>query len=109
MAWHAPQPTKKEEGLIFNLNSNSKSAAGSGESSSGQAVFPEGCPVFENSLKSRHQICFDFKGKRGCYVWTHKETGKQYIGSSINLSLRLTDDFFFFFLKTKKKNIEMGI
>jgi len=41
-------PTKKEEGLIFNLNSNSKSAAGSDESSSGQAVFPEGCPVFEN-------------------------------------------------------------
>jgi len=66
-------------------------AAGSGKSSSGYAVFPEGCPVFEDSFKSRHQICFDFKGKRGCYVWTHKETGKQYVGSSRNLSLRLTD------------------
>ena len=82
---------KKEEGLIFNLNFNSESTSGSGKSSSGQAIFPEGCPVFEDSLKSRHQICFDFKGKRGCYLWTHKETGKQYIGSSRNLSLRLGD------------------
>lgn len=58
---------------------------------SSTVVFPEGCPIFDNPLKSRHQICFDFKDKRGCYLWTHKETGKQYIGSSRNLSLRLTE------------------
>ena len=60
-------------------------------STTGTVVFPEGSPSFENPLKSRHQICFDFKDKRGCYLWTHKETGKQYIGSSRNLGLRLID------------------
>ena len=55
------------------------------------AVFPADTSVtFENPLKSRHDICFNYKNFRGCYLWTSKTTGKQYIGSSINLSLRLT-------------------
>lgn len=58
------------------------------------AVFPEDTSVtYENPLKSRHDICFNFKNLRGCYLWTSKTTGKQYIGSSRNLSLRLTEYF----------------
>ncbi|EUC39971.1 hypothetical protein COCMIDRAFT_109991, partial [Bipolaris oryzae ATCC 44560] len=49
--------------------------------------------TYENPLKSRHDICFNYKNFRGCYLWTSKTTGKQYIGSSINLSLRLTEYF----------------
>jgi len=58
------------------------------------AVFPTDTSVtYENPLKSRHDICFNYKNFRGCYLWTSKTTGKQYIGSSINLSLRLTEYF----------------
>lgn len=58
------------------------------------AVFPvDTSVVYENPLKSRHDICFNYKNLKGCYLWTHKTTGKQYIGSSRNLSLRLTEYF----------------
>lgn len=61
--------------------------------SAGIIAFPVNSPSFEYPLKSRHQICFDFRNKRGCYLWTHKETGKQYVGSSRNLGLRLSEYF----------------
>lgn len=58
------------------------------------AAFPTDTSVtYENPLKSRHEICFNYKNFRGCYLWTSKTTGKQYIGSSINLSLRLAKYF----------------
>lgn len=54
-------------------------------------VFPANSSSFQNPLESKYKICFDFKNKRGCYLWTHKESGKQYIGSSRNLGLRLSE------------------
>lgn len=53
--------------------------------------FPANSPSFQNPLESKHKICFDFKNKRGCYLWTHKQSSKQYIGSSRNLSFRLSE------------------
>lgn len=58
------------------------------------AVFPlDSSIIYENSLKSRHDICFNYRDLRGVYLWTSKTTGKQYIGSSRNLSLRLAEYF----------------
>lgn len=58
------------------------------------AVFPlDSSVTYENPLKSRHDICFNYRNLRGCYLWTSKTTGKQYIGSSRNLSLILTEYF----------------
>ena len=34
-----------------------------------------------------------YKNKRGVYLWTNKINGHQYIGSSMNLSSRLSDYF----------------
>lgn len=56
-------------------------------------AFPVNCPTFQNPLENKEQICFNFKNKRGCYLWTHNKSGKQYIGSSRNLSLRLSEYF----------------
>jgi group I intron endonuclease len=57
----------------------------------GVVAFPANSPSFKNPLESKHQICFDFRNQRGCYLCTHKKSGKQYIGSSINLSSRLSE------------------
>ena len=33
-------------------------------------AFPVNSPTFQNTLqKSKHQICFDFRDTRGCYLW----------------------------------------
>lgn len=56
-------------------------------------AFPTNCPIFQTPLENKDQICFNFKNQRGCYLWTHKESGKQYIGSSRNLSIRLSEYF----------------
>lgn len=56
-------------------------------------AFPPNCPTFSTPLENKDQICFRFKNQRGCYLWTHKKSGKQYIGSSRNLGLRLSNYF----------------
>lgn len=45
----------------------------------------------------------EFNNQRGCYLWTHKKSSKQYIGSSINLSLRLSEYFRPGYLKLQSK------
>nr|YP_009945048.1 GIY-YIG endonuclease [Monilinia laxa]QOE17412.1 GIY-YIG endonuclease [Monilinia laxa]QYB19846.1 GIY-YIG endonuclease [Monilinia laxa]QYB19931.1 GIY-YIG endonuclease [Monilinia laxa]QYB20103.1 GIY-YIG endonuclease [Monilinia laxa]QYB20169.1 GIY-YIG endonuclease [Monilinia laxa] len=63
-------------------------------SSKQSTIFPiDSSVTYENPLKSRHDICFNYRNFRGCYLWTSKSTGKQYIGSSINLSLILSEYF----------------
>ena len=57
------------------------------------AYFPIYCPTFQNPLDSKDKICFEFKNQRGCYLWTHKSSNKQYIGSSRNLGLRVAEYF----------------
>lgn len=44
--------------------------------------------VSEDAAASKDQILTDNKGKSGVYCWTNKLTGKTYIGSSVNLSVR---------------------
>lgn len=57
------------------------------------AAFPTESHKYIEPLESKYKIYNNFKQKRGCYIWTHKESGSQYIGSSKNLSQRLADYF----------------
>lgn len=47
--------------------------------------------IYSNAEIERLQILSDNKGKTGIYLWTHKESGKMYVGSAIDLSRRLKD------------------
>ncbi len=42
---------------------------------------------------SRFALCNNFLNMRGIYIITHIATGRQYVGSSKNLSMRLRDYF----------------
>ena len=46
---------------------------------------------YSNSDTSKAQILSENKNKSGIYMWTNLINGKQYIGSSINLSDRLSN------------------
>jgi len=45
--------------------------------------------LYNNAETERLQILSDNKGKTGIYMWIHKESGKTYIGSALELSKRL--------------------
>ena len=47
--------------------------------------------VFEDASDCKESAILQFKEKRGVYLWTHKETNKQYVGSSRNLGNRLAE------------------
>ena len=47
--------------------------------------------VYYNAEMERLQILSENKGKTGIYLWTHKESGKLYVGSAVDLSRRLKD------------------
>lgn len=49
--------------------------------------------VYLNSLACKKVILKDNNGKAGIYRWTHIESGKSYVGSSLNLSRRLRNYF----------------
>jgi len=63
------------------------------------ATLPTGYIEYLNVLKSEGIIRTSYKNKRGVYLWTNKINGHQYIGSSINLSSRLSDYFTNSYLK----------
>jgi group I intron endonuclease len=44
--------------------------------------------VYSNAETAKSTILVDNKGKSGVYMWTHKESGKKYVGSSVDLSKR---------------------
>jgi len=46
--------------------------------------------VYNNAEEYKNLILADNKNKAGIYVWTHIESSKKYIGSSVNLSRRLS-------------------
>ena len=48
---------------------------------------------YEFPEASKKEIYGDNKGKTGIYMWTHKASGKKYIGSSLNISQRLVKYF----------------
>jgi predicted GIY-YIG superfamily endonuclease len=49
--------------------------------------------VFEYPVADRKEISSFLKGKSGVYLWLHKENGKYYIGSSVDLRYRFYDYF----------------
>ena len=54
-------------------------------------TLPVGAVEYPNVLESEGIVRTSFFNKRGIYLWTNKTNGKQYIGSSMNLSSRLSD------------------
>jgi len=56
--------------------------------------------IYYNAETDKSRIIADNKGKAGIYQWTHKESGRSYIGSSYYLSQR----FYLYFSKTHLKH-----
>lgn len=46
---------------------------------------------YSDPYEKKKLILKENRGKAGIYKWTHKESGKHYIGSSVNLSKRIGD------------------
>jgi len=55
------------------------------------ATLPVGAVEYPNVLESEGIVRTSFVKKRGLYLWTNKTNGKQYIGSSMDLSSRLSN------------------
>ena len=47
--------------------------------------------IYFNAETDRSKILSENKGITGIYLWTHKESGKMYVGSAVHLSRRLKD------------------
>lgn len=47
--------------------------------------------VYNNADTQKELVLKENRGKSGIYRWTNKETGKSYVGSSVNLSKRLSN------------------
>lgn len=47
--------------------------------------------IYNNVEVDKLQILSDNKGKTGIYMWIHKESGKKYIGSAVNIYKRLKE------------------
>ncbi len=56
--------------------------------------------IYSNPDTDKNKILSDCKDKTGIYLWTHKESGKKYVGSAVNLSKRLRNYFFKSYLET---------
>jgi hypothetical protein len=54
---------------------------------------PAGALKYSDVLVSEGTIRTLFTKKRGVYIWTNKRNGKQYVGSAMDLSSRLSDYF----------------
>lgn len=55
------------------------------------AILPAGHIEYSNPQESEGIIRTSFVKKRGVYIWTNKINGKQYVGSAMDLSSRLSD------------------
>jgi len=60
--------------------------------------------VYSNAGTEESQILTSTKGKTGIYQWTHKESGKIYVGSAYNLAERLSRYFSKNFIENVKGN-----
>lgn len=63
------------------------------------ANLPNGFIEYSNTLQSEGLIRTKFRQKRGVYIWTNKINKHQYVGSSNNLSTRLSNYFSLSYLK----------
>lgn len=58
--------------------------------------------IYDNADTNKVMILRDNKGKTGVYQWTHKESGRVYIGSAADLSKRLRTYYSFSHLNRNK-------
>lgn len=58
--------------------------------------------IYNNADIDKSIILSDNKDKSGIYLWTHKESGKTYVGSAVNLSKRLKNYFLESYLSQNK-------
>lgn len=49
--------------------------------------------IYDNAETDKDKILSDNKGRTGIYMWTHKESGKRYVGSASNLAERMYQYF----------------
>lgn len=61
--------------------------------------------VYINSDKEKESIVYENKGRTGIYRWVHIESGKCYIGSAKNLSIRFKQYFNFNHISYPKRNM----
>jgi group I intron endonuclease len=59
--------------------------------------------IYDNADTDKLRIFIDNKNRAGVYQWIHKETGKTYIGSSVDLTKRLRLYYSITYLLNKKK------
>jgi hypothetical protein len=59
--------------------------------------------IYPNADTHKLKIISDNKRKAGTYLWTHLESGKKYIGSSVDLSRRLRSYFNLNYLESSNK------
>jgi hypothetical protein len=45
--------------------------------------------IYSDTEIDKSQLLSDNKGKAGIYQWTHKESGKRYVGSAFDISKRI--------------------
>jgi|SRR5690606_10474746 len=64
--------------------------------------------VYSNADTDKLQILSDNKGKAGIYQWTHKESGKKYIGSAIDLSKRLKHYYSYNYISSHRRNMTIN-
>ncbi len=57
---------------------------------------------YSNVEELKNKICKDNNKKTGIYMWTNKISGESYVGSAVNLSIRLNNYFspVFFLIKS---------
>ena len=55
--------------------------------------------IYSNAETDKSKIFSDNKGRAAIYLWTHKESGKRYVGSAVNLSERMYQYFSLLWLK----------
>jgi group I intron endonuclease len=65
------------------------------------ASLPAGALEYSDVLVSEGTIRTLLTKKRGVYIWTNKRNGKQYVGSAMDLSSRLSDYFRLSYLKAQ--------
>jgi hypothetical protein len=94
------QPTVRQETGYGQAGGGVRTGGGREEGSGGGgAGRVAGFVEFNNLGESKGFIRTSFLKQRGVYLWTNKTNGKQYIGSAMDLSSRLSDYFTNSYLK----------
>ncbi len=91
-----------KKGLIINNNKGNSINNSLNNNSNNNITYP--IISYKNVDIQKIEILKANKRKTGIYIWTHKESGKSYVGSAMDLSRRLSNYYSFSYLKTKKIN-----